>query len=38
MGADQYGGYLPDQLWSLPHDTGRLATITARAFSFLTTI
>jgi hypothetical protein len=27
MGADQYDGYLPDQLWSLPDDTGRSATI-----------
>jgi len=38
MGTDQYGGYLPDQLWSLPHDTGRSTTITVRAFSFLTTV
>ena len=38
MEADQYGGYLPDQLWSLPHDRGRSTTITVRAFCFLTTV
>jgi hypothetical protein len=38
MQADQYGGYLPDQLWSLPHDTGRSATITVRSLSFFTTL
>jgi len=34
MRADQYGGYLPDQLWSLPHDTGRSATITVQVLQF----
>jgi hypothetical protein len=38
IGADQYDGYLPDQLWSLPHNTDRSPTIILRVFSFFKVI